>query len=185
MGLDISYYSNLKIAGPTTGEDSDYDCDVTVWNENCFEYQLGSLKRDHLYESTTNSQYGNFRAGSYSGYNQWRNELAKMAGYSSADEVWQDEEFDSFKKFNLRKDKLDSISGDVVEKPKPFYELINFSDAEGVIGPEVSKKLYEDFVEFDEKAQNHTDSDSWFYQKYQEWKKAFKIASQNGAVSFH
>lgn len=185
MGLDISYYSNLKIAGPITGEDSDYDdYDVRVWNDKCFEYQLGSLKRDYLYETSNNSQHGGFRAGSYSGYNQWRNELAKMVGYKSAEEVWKDENFDSYKKFNLRKDKLQSINGDIVDKPKPFYELINFSDAEGVIGPEVAKKLYEDFVEFDQQAQEYL-YDDWFYRLYEKWKEAFKIASQNGAVSFH
>jgi len=183
MGLDISYYSNLKMSGPCTGDDSDYDCDVRVCNEECFEYQLGSLKRDYLYESTSNSQHGSFGAGSYSGYNQWRNELAIMAGYNGAEEVWQDESFDSFKRFNLRKDKLDYIIGDPVEKVKPFYELINFSDAEGYIGSEVSKKLYQDFVDFDEKAKNHTEG--WFYRKYCEWKEAFRIASNNGAVGFH
>jgi len=183
MGLDISYSSRLKNIGQLTNSDDDYDCEVRVWNESCFEYQLGSLKREHLYDTTPNSQHGSFRAGSYSGYNQWRNELAIMAGYNGAEEVWHDESFDSYKSFNIRKDKLDSINGELVEKVKPFYELINFSDAEGVIGPEVSRKLYQDFVEFDEKAKSHMEN--WFYIKYCEWKEAFKVASDGGAVSFH
>ncbi len=184
MGLDISYYSDLKLVGPKTGEDSDYDYAVRIWNEECFEYQLGSLKREQIYDATSTSKYGSFRAGSYGGYNQWRNELANMVGYNGADEVWCDKEFDSFKNFNLRKDKLKSLSGDIVERVKPFYELIKFSDAEGVIGSEVCKKLYKDFVDFDQQAKNHI-QDDWFYALYNDWKKAFKMASENGAVSFH
>jgi len=185
MGLDISYYSNLKLSGKQTGEESDWeDHDVRIYNEKCFTYQLGSLIREHLYDTTPSSHYGGFRAGSYGGYNQWRNNLAKMAGYNDAEEVWQDETFDSFKVCNNRKDKLDSINGEIVERIKPFYELINFSDAEGSIGPEIAKKLYEDFVNFDEQAQNYTEED-WFYKLYEEWKEAFKIASENGAVLFH
>ena len=184
MGLDISYYSNLKNIGKRTGTDSDYDCDVQIYQEVCYEYQLGSLKRNHLYDTTTNSLYGSFKAGSYGGYNQWRNELAKMAGYVDANEVWIDESFDTSKKFNLRKDKLESLNGNIIEKVKPFYELISFSDAEGVISSEVSKKLYKNFVDFDEQAKVYME-DEWFYSKYSEWKEAFRIASKNGAVSFH
>ncbi len=183
MGLDISYYSNLKIVGPKTDEDSDYDY-VIAYNAKCFEYQFGSLKRDYLYEETVNSQYGDFSAGAYSSYNQWRNDLAKMLGYKGAKEVWNDISFDTYKKFNLRKDKLDSISGDIVDKVKPFYELINFSDTEGIIGSEISKKLYQDFVDFNDTAKSYTNYNS-FYDKYLEWLEAFKIASENGAVEFH
>ena len=187
MGLDISYYSDLKVVGPKTGEDVDYDYDVQVWNEESFEYQLGSLKRDHIYDVTTISKYGSFRAGSYGGYNQWRNELSKMAGYRDANEVWNDKTFDSFKSCNPRKDKLDSINGIGVKRVKPFYELINFSDTEGTIGPEVSRKLYEDFIKFDKQAKEYANENDydWFYNLYQEWTNAFKIASQNGAVLFH
>jgi len=190
MGLDISYNSKLKNAGPSTNNDSDYNHELKICNELCFQYQLGSLMREHLYDTTLNSQSGSFHVGSYGGYNQWRNELAIMAGHDGADNVWQDNSFDSFKTFNLRKDKLDNMNGNSVEKVKPFYELINFSDAEGVIGPEVSKKLYQDFIDFDEQAKKYAALNSkipycWFYDKYCQWKEAFRVASDGGAVSFH
>jgi hypothetical protein len=67
-------------------------------------------------------------------------------------------------------------------KVKPFYELINFSDCEGIIGPEVSTKLYNDFVKFEVVAKNE---EEYFYRKYKDWMKAFKVASNKGVVSFH
>ena len=98
-------------------------------------------------------------------------------------------------------------------------ELLNFSDAEGWIGPIASEKLYRDFVDnekqimdtvdkwvlmkghpdytpaflqrrqedqFSSGTADYTlDDVSWFRQKYQDWKKAFELASNNGAVIFH
>jgi len=61
-----------------------------------------------------------FRAGSYSGYGEWRNSLATVAGFRSARHAWEN-----------------AHSG-------PFFELLNFADNDGVIGPEVSAKLARD-----------------------------------------
>lgn len=65
----------------------------------------------------------------------------------------------------------------------PFYELINFSDCEGAIGQVVAKKLAADFAEWQEEAD--ANPDDWFRMKYAEWRKAFEIAADNGAVQFH
>ena len=122
--------------------------------------------------------YG-FRAGSYSGYGEWRDDLAKASNYGSANNIWQDPE---------------SVRG------RPFVELINFSDADGVIGPVMSEKLYMDFVEqeenimkkvyewylkFDPEKEYDGDTVKWFRQKYSDWKQAFNVARNNGAVIFH
>lgn len=66
---------------------------------------------------------------------------------------------------------------------RPFYELIDFSDCEGVIGPEVSAKLAKDFADWDEQAKRTLDD--YDYEMYSNWHKAFKIASDGGAVIFH
>lgn len=69
-----------------------------------------------------------------------------------------------------------------------FNELINFSDSEGVIGSVVSKKLARDFIKNESKAKVFSKTieqgDGWF-EHYLEWKKAFEMASDNGAVEFH
>ena len=185
MGLDISYYSKIKESKEI--EDDFYPSIYTSSN-GYFIYQLGSLKKDAPYELTEESEDGSFRAGSYSGYGEWRNKLSVMAGYGDASDVWKD--FGS----NIRYCKLKKINGEEF-KMKPFYELICFSDCEGVIGPEISKKLYQDFLDFDEKAKdfqkNNTDfypspyQGDYFYQLYQNWKEAFRVASEYGAVFFH
>jgi hypothetical protein len=89
-------------------------------------------------------------------------------------------------------------------------EMINFSDAEGAIGPVASKKLYNDFRRYeidvmnwmddmyltqtpitspdwrDEEAKPLDKGDfEWFQSRYKDWEKAFRIASNNGAVMYH
>lgn len=186
MGLDVSYYSKLKKCQKKEDEDEYYEVD-TEYNNEAHQYQLGSLKG--VYKVTEYSISGHIACGSYGGYNRWRNELSIMAGYDSAKNVWQDNNFSPWLPYiNLRYRKLKKLKGETVinnQSIKPFYELINFSDCEGVIGPEISKKLYDDFIEFDQKAKDYDNNDDYFYRKYQEWKEAFRIASKGGAVTFH
>lgn len=171
----------VKVENP---DDEDEDGYSASYNGE-FQYQLGSLDNKSRYTSSNNSEYNSFCAGSYSGYNQWRRELAVVAGYGSVENVWSDESFDTTEKFiNLRYLKLKKIDDPNFDCKivKPFYELINFSDCEGLIGPEVCKKLYEDFVLFEDKAK---EEDEYFYRKYCDWKEAFRVASYEGFVSFH
>jgi hypothetical protein len=101
----------------------------------------------------------NFHAGSYSGYNAWREQLANLIG-TTCEKMWAD------------------------PKPGPFAELINFADHEGTLASTVSKKLFKDFKEWKDRAIKFN-NDGWFYDRYLHWMKAFEIASDNGAVSFH
>lgn len=163
MGLDITAHKNLT-APQGSEEVRDAEGDL-LWRDGWHEIYLNNsfpgygdnLQDGQVYKSE--DSFG-FRAGSYGGYSEWRNQLAKLAGYSSAEQCWQ-----------------------TPEKPGPFYELINFSDCEGVIGPETSKKLAEDFATFGHVASLH--EDEYFRAKYQDWKKAFEFASENGCVDFH
>jgi len=108
-----------------------------------------------------------FRAGSYSGYNRWRDQLSRFAHGVSPETVW----------------------GNADYVGKPFYELIEFSDCEGFIGPVVATKLSRDFQEHTSEAikwsrQYGAEADYWL-QKYHDWMKAFRLASDNGVVRFH
>lgn len=113
-----------------------------------------------------------FRAGSYSGYNQWRRALCEAIHGVTDSEFWKKEE---------------NFSG------KSFYELINFSDCEGQIGPEVSEKLYQDFMDPENekkfldfcKANYESDYLEEFYQaNWEDFKKAFDLARQGGLVQW-
>lgn len=177
MGLDISYYSN--VIKTEIQDDRMLDEDYEFYTSNHYEYQLGSLNNNTYYMKTDDSEKGHFVAGSYSGYNEWRNNLAIMAGYESSENVWKD-----CTNMNMRFLKLNKINNKEIIF-KPFYELINFSDCEGTFGPEISKKLYKDFVNFDDVAKEYSKDNHYFYKKYCEWKEAFRVASENGAVDFH
>ena len=109
-----------------------------------------------------------FGAGSYGGYNQWREQLAALAGYTKT--------YSDYHRC-LRHDRTahDCVAG-------PFWELICFSDCEGTIGSQVSKKLYLDFVAYEDEARDLGED---FFAVYQCFKEAFELASDNGAVEFH
>jgi hypothetical protein len=112
-----------------------------------------------------------FRAGSYSGYNWWREQLCKFALEVSPEDVWEEPE---------------RFEG------KAFVELINFSDCDGCIGSKTSAKLAKDFAAHAPRlkmwATKHlTDADerSYFVDSYAEWQQGFELAAQNGVLIFH
>jgi hypothetical protein len=156
MGLDITAYRGLR---RVECDDTEYGCDhLQPYDNPDFPGRMAGLEEGH-YEAA--DSFG-FRAGSYSGYNQWREGLATLAGLPSPREVWENP---------------DAYAG------KPFVELVNFSDCEGTIGPVVSAKLARDFAEWDDRAK--AQMDDYEYGRYAGWRRAFKLAANNGAVDFH
>lgn len=71
---------------------------------------------------------------------------------------------------------------------KAFYELTEFADNEGVIGFVVAKKLAKDFADYEEQAKAYAkelgEEGEYWLEKYYDWKQAFEMASENGAVEF-
>lgn len=165
MGLEITAYRGLtKIENPEMedGQPKHCDAEVIFWpNYPEFPGRSEGVNTDRTVYGFA-EKFG-FCAGSYSGYNSWRDVLARFAGYIGAREAW------------------DGRVG-------PFWELINFANNEGTIGPVVSAKLARDFADFQERADAFTAPDDWgnyWHQKYNAWRKAFDMASDNGAVKFH
>jgi hypothetical protein len=180
MGLDITAYSGLtKIEGVKYLEGEVYnqnlevldydDYDLVAYHNPDFPGRADDIEVRGVYKAADG--FG-FRAGAYSGYNRWRERLAEIAGYpKTAIELYGREE--------LRHD-----AGAWAATEGPFWELILFSDCEGVIGTAVSKKLAADFAAFDERAAAVQD-DPDFYRLFNEWRKAFDMAADGGAVKFH
>ena len=191
MGLDISVISEIKPISIPEGIElwsNEYyeweekqDIEGSVWNfqpNSYFPEQSEGLPKSFGYG--TGDEY-NFRAGSYSGYGEWRDLLARLALDMGSQGVWN---------------KIDSGGS---YKEIPFGEVINFSDADGIIGPVASKKLHNDFVNYEKDIMKKLDryylkfedfeidgeTYDWFKHKYKDWKEAFRIASNNGAVIFH
>lgn len=170
MGLDITAYSELEEVDQANAFDEDGDLIdekyVAFYTNSDFPGHECQIKDGIAYKSKDSM---GFRAGSYSGYSAWREKLAEIAGYKNTEDP---------------EHKYRGHSLTVWRNPVkgPFVELINFSDCEGVIGSEISKKLHNDFLEFKEVAMSF-DNEA-FKKLYIEWENAFKLASNNGAVSF-
>ena len=167
MGLDITAYRQLTpIAGATVSQDGEVDDYDTQWYpgpsmEWSESHWPGHGKGVDAYTVYSFSEKFSFRAGSYGGYNAWRDDLARVVGLHSA---------------------RDCYEGGLVG---PFSELLNLADNEGVIGTVVSAKLAADFAKFADRAATHWHDRPYSLEKYQAWRKAFEMATDNGAVRFH
>lgn len=179
MGLDITAYSKVRKIDchfdaegdpidKVTGEHLDYD--FQAYANPDFPGRNGSIEGRAIYAAADRFD---FWAGGYGGYNAWRNELAQLAGYPQAPYVPH-----GSGTIQLRHDAAAWAAAEGA-----FWELINFSDCEGVIAPEVSKKLAQDFADYQDKADAH--GDELFRGRFAEFRKAFELASDQGAVRFH
>lgn len=178
MGLDIRAFSKLKRIDaafddegepidPVTCESVDYD--LRVYINPDFPGRC-NLADNGIYTAEANFC---FCAGSYGWYNRWRDELARIAGYPAK----QVDRYGSGR-IETRYDQsaFEADGG-------PFWELIWFSDCEGIIGSEIAKKLHNDFIEFQAKAD--ASPELGFRERYANWRKAFELAADDGAVEFH
>ncbi len=161
MGLDITAYSKIKKTN-NLDEASIFVYRGEYYNDRAIDVEAGTYIEGDECESHC------FRAGSYSGYNQFRNLLSDIILEADQRTVWTNEE---------------------AYEGKPFYELINFSDCEGNFGPEMSAKLHKDFVDhrevFHEKVKNRNLYEGYYESVYDNFMKGFELASQGGILSFH
>jgi hypothetical protein len=190
MGLDISAASHLKYARTIPnakafdkleadllkkGKSLDDVYFMVYPNQRCHRARLGGMKSG-LYERTPKSRGHEFRAGSYSYYNWWREELCEFALDTEPEEVWMYPE--------------DFVG-------RPFVELIDFTDCDGRIGTNVAAKLAADFTIHAARAKRyaarvtHPDSPddpevgAGWLQNYRDFARAFRLAAKNGALAFH
>jgi hypothetical protein len=169
MGLDITAYSYLRPVQNVEMEDGEPKDWMRYWRPGAsLEWSEREFpgRGEGVDPSTIYETFGafKFRAGSYSGYGEWRNWLAKVAGFKSSEDCWS-------------RGKL----GD------PFFELIHFADNEGVIGPKVARKLATDFADhiikaIDAKPAEHG---QWYIDQYVRWWAACMTAAEGGAIDFH
>lgn len=173
MGLDIVAMRGLERLPDHQIVDQCYDDDHIIIRGGDFPQRLGSLaegcyKQD---ENLAEDESGfSFRAGSYSGYNEWRRHLALMAHNVEPLAVWE------------RPDQF-----------KAFSELIDFSDCDGTLGTDICQKLAADFhtnlakAEAYSKALGEPEEDIFavgFFSLYKVWMNAFDLASDRGCVRF-
>lgn len=164
MGLDVAYFRDAVAIEPPKNVTN-----IVEWANSVGAgryYTLGGMKErlEGIESEWVTGQYrGIFRVGGYSWYGRWRNRLSLSVLGVAAQDVWRNPE-----KFAAQ----------------PFYELIDFADNEGCIGPTVSAKLSTDFAENRENALNGgdvTEADTLLYDNFA---KAFEEAAKNGFVKF-
>lgn len=160
MGLDISYYKLVKEIPRKEDDDLHYENDEIIIEKQPFKLQLGTLKEESVYEM---DYIDSFASGSYGGYNGWRNRLYSLVYSGNIDDYWE-------KTSNIIDEKYTKKLETNIET-MPFLELINFSDCEGIIGPEICEKLSKDFQEYDELMKDGMDS--YDYELYCDFKNAF------------
>jgi hypothetical protein len=189
MGLDIIAISNLQYLGDhhIASDDDDFCQEpdhYDVWDDDFPWHQ--DLSEGGCYAETPDTEDASFLVGSCSGYNWWRNALSHFACGVPARTVWE------------HPDKYKSL---------PFYELIEFSDCNGTIGPAVCAKLAKDFADHEEQARAFAGkikpfkgmSDlpeaarhspdligraRYWLDIYRKFQAAFAVGSQNGLVRF-
>jgi hypothetical protein len=180
MGLDVSAYSNLKKIDCVYDVDGEPIDKVTndpisvpyfrVYVNYDFPGREEGVEHKSIYSY---QDYFDDIGMGYGRYNAWRNYLAKIAGYPAVP-------VDKYKTGNIQ---YKNDQGAWNADSGPFWELINFSDCKGVIGPVVSKKLAKDFADYQKIVDGL--SDEYFKTQYSNFRKAFEIASNDGAVDFH
>lgn len=184
MGLDITAYSNLSYVGhheQASEDECSYDEEtwervhVEAFAYNSFPHALMGVPNVQskraggepflsggCFAVTSATESHSFRAGSYSGYGQWRSDLAAL--------------------FNPYREQGSP------SPERPFYELIWFADNEGTIFTQAATSLLEDFRKHED-AYRHAHVGmkygDYLVRKYLDWMRACELAAQNGCIDFH
>lgn len=165
MGLDITAYSKVEFVESLPSYDAfeaKYDGQehIYIYQNPDFPERMPPIVANGVYKIHGDSL--SFRAGSYSGYGEWRRQLALLALGVAAENVWGQRQ---------------GYAGSA------FYELIDFSDCEGIIGTDAARKLANDFDRFQAQVDQH--DNHYFHEKYAAWRKACHLAADGGFIEFH
>jgi hypothetical protein len=123
------------------------------------------------YTETNSTTEHHFRAGSYSGYNRFRKLLCEALVGVEDEILWANPD---------------------LYKDHPGFEMINFSDCEGILGTLVCQKLYSQLLENRDKFIAYLENEfleeskeiSWEIETYDDFLEGFRLGSQNGIVVY-
>lgn len=165
MGLDICAYSNApKVTDHPPippGEWCEIEHHVQAYlPDAAFHRSFRGLTAGACYDISKSDGTG-FRAGSYSGYNAWREDLCRFALKAPPHDVW---------------------SAPIGYQDAPFFELIDFSDCEGTIGPDAAVDLLKDF--YDHRDAYLSSHESYDVERYLHWLEACELAAAGGLIVF-
>jgi hypothetical protein len=150
MGLDVIAYAQVQLVPGGDRERADFRVD----EEAIARWPLTSVGLTPGVYKSTGPEF-DVRVGQLMGYMFWREKLAELGGYRQQD----------------------VLTGGIVSGP--FVELISFADLQGVIGTAASRKLADDFEQYDPQAEALGPK---FYGLYVQFKRAFQFAKDAGVV---
>lgn len=153
MGLDVYSYKKILFVSPLKDLDPGKGQEFIYVNPVFLRYsnlKTGVYSFEEIFR---------FEVGSYTGYCEWRSQLARM---------------------------IKKVDRDIWENPVPgaFLEIIHFTDCDGVLGADVCKKLYQDFKKYHPSALKIGLKDPDFLWTYRQFMKALRMGSQEGCVVF-
>lgn len=166
MGLDVTWYRRLKLAPRAHRvwvRVANIYCEehVVFFAHSAFPGREEGVRCDVCYE-VAEGDSGDAFSATYVAYSTFRAGLAAHGMNAAPDDVWGSP------------DKFRGL---------PFFELVNFADNEGTIGPVVAAKLAHDFESF--RAHDVFPNDAWMRETYWRMHEAFEMAADGGAVKFH
>lgn len=183
MGLDIGIYTNkiqLKNTNNIDIEEGDY-IDPS-YNGN-FVLQTGTLNINKLYSGK--NEYS-FRAGSYKGYGEFRRSLYYLL-YDNDTKI--EDYWDKYYKLSFinisRLFKLKRIDNEKIKYPienLPFFEILYFSDCEGIIDSIVCNKLHKDFSNYREDYHKKYTKQEYWINTYDSFMDAFELSGKNNGI---
>lgn len=170
MSLVVMAMSCLEKVGyldpKTEGEGLDSFGEDVIWAVNFEEFvsALSPLEYGAVYECEIEFE---MEPIGYQGFNDRRSEIYKKVLGLTADEVWKD---------------LPGHQG------KPFHDLLNFCDSEGIMGSDACKRLLKDFEAHKDQVMEALTECSGHEEiaesEYDEWIEALTIASNDGCLYF-
>lgn len=138
MGLDVAVYNQLKKLDKRPDDVNAFYIRCCAGDPSWLSY-IAPFQEDDL---LSGEEVFYKRIGSYSYYNRWRDSLAQLAGYKKR-------KYEYLAGVVRESACVDLWKGVVTEGI--FYELINFTDCDGFLGPLTCQKLSQDFIDFQKK----------------------------------
>lgn len=173
MGLDVTAYLGLtKSENQAPIEDEDcLEGRISFWENPYFPGRSSGVECGDVVYSYTDTRA--VFSGMCSRYCSYRETLAMIAGYAANQNQKHGENHGS----------RAAISIYMTEGP--FWEQILFSDCEGVLGPVVCAKLAKDYADFQSTVDAYAgDRAEYFKATYAEWREAFTLAANSGAIVY-
>jgi hypothetical protein len=161
VGLDVVAYRTAVLTEPHPNAEACVDLEHIPAFHLGFEQSFRGLIWERCYECRGEDFY--FRAGTYRQHAQFRQVLARAALNVDADDIYAD-------------------PGPF--RDKPFFELIFFADTEGCIGPLAAADLAADFAQGRDTGVR-AGLNEVYHSLYDDWSRAFTLASGGGLVHFH